>query len=109
MLHKLTSVTAVEDLLKKSGRVVIYKHSTACSLSMLAKDNILQFLDSHDVDIHMVHVIEDRPVSNFIESATGIRHESPQLLILDDGNVTAHESHMRISDDYLEDHLKATA
>jgi bacillithiol system protein YtxJ len=73
---------------------IIFKHSTLCGLSAQAHDQTERFLAEHpDRAIYKVDVIESRPVSDYIEAKTGVRHASPQLLVLRDGEVVWHDSH----------------
>jgi bacillithiol system protein YtxJ len=42
-------------------------------------------------------------LSNQLAASTGVRHESPQILVFRRGNVTSHTSHEQITVDYLVD------
>jgi bacillithiol system protein YtxJ len=52
-------------------------------------------------DVYEVNVIEDRPISNRIASDLSVRHESPQLLIVEDGKAVFHTSHNSIRKDVI--------
>lgn len=87
---------------------VVYKHSTTCSLSAMAHDEVRRYLARPGAEpIHIVRVIEERPVSNAIEARTGIRHESPQILVLRAGSVVFHASHRRVTADAIADAVAA--
>jgi bacillithiol system protein YtxJ len=82
-----------EDLL------VVFKHSAACPVSWAAHAQINRFRLKHPgVPIHILHVIRDRPVSMKIAEMTGVRHESPQILIFRNGEVVASASHGSITE-----------
>jgi bacillithiol system protein YtxJ len=87
--------------LRDSGTrtVVVYKHSPICDLSERALDEMNEFLRITDPeqDVRIVDVLAARPASRQLESATGIRHESPQVLVLKNGAVTWSASHRRIT------------
>ena len=55
--------------------------------------------------VYLVDVITDRPVSRRIEAVLGVRHESPQVLYLEEGSVRWHASHGRITADALLSHI----
>jgi len=76
---------------------VLYKHSPTCGLSSMALDEIAAFSVQHpDVPIYLVDVLAQRPLSNEIEATLGIRHESPQAFVFQDGAVAWHGSHRRV-------------
>lgn len=84
--------------LAASRTVVIYKHSPICSISETALEELEAFAKgaSEGTELFSVDVLEARPASRKIEEATGIRHESPQVLVLVNGAVVWHASHRRI-------------
>jgi bacillithiol system protein YtxJ len=79
--------------------VVIYKHSPICDLSAMAMDEMQAFLQSADakLDVRLIDVLAARPASQWVEVRTGVRHESPQVLVLSGGSVVWHASHRRIT------------
>ena len=78
--------------------VLIFKHSTTCSISAAAKSKIeRQWADSGlDLPIYYLDLLRFRPLSAQIAEQFGIRHESPQLLLIQDGTCTFDASHMGI-------------
>ena len=83
--------------------VLIFKHSTTCSISAAAKGKIdRQWADSGlaDVPIYYLDLLRFRPLSAQIAEQFGIRHESPQLLLIQAGECRYDASHMgiRLSD-----------
>lgn len=112
---RLTELSALDEAIASSTNrpVFIYKHSTVCPVSARAADHYHDFAgDFADADVNedeegdgftptplftQILVIENRDLSNEIESRLGIRHESPQLLLLRDGKVTWHASHFSIT------------
>ena len=73
----------------------VFKHSTACPVSARAADEV-QAMDS-DLPVYWVNVREQRSLSNWIAARYGVRHESPQLILLRDGAVQKTWSHFEIS------------
>ena len=81
---------------------VIFKHSEACDLSQDAYSAISEFLaEEPTAEIYMISVLDSRPLSNLVEEHTGVRHESPQVLVLRGGKVVAHKSHRSITHSFL--------
>lgn len=84
-------------------RIILFKYSPICSLSFTA-GRILEGWSSgisadESIIIAKVNVIQQRDISNKIESETGIMHESPQVIWFNqDGSVRWHESHFGISE-----------
>lgn len=95
----------------KSGLVVIYKHSPICSLSEAAIVEFDAFVRSNEapVALYQVDVIGARPASQRIEAVTGVRHESPQVLVLSEGAVVWHASHRRVRADDLAAQISSLA
>jgi bacillithiol system protein YtxJ len=74
--------------------ILLYKHSTRCPISVMAKMRLEAGWDfPDDVPTYIVNVVENREVSNKIEKITGVKHESPQLLLLKNKEVLYHVSH----------------
>lgn len=99
----LTPLERVEDidaLLAESAErpVVIFKSSRTCGTSAWAADELHRYLHSEPVDAHyvVVTVQTHREASNAIAERLGVRHESPQIIIVRDGAVTWHGSHHRL-------------
>lgn len=85
--------------------VLLFKHSTQCPISAAAYEQVQKFEQESDVPVYMVRVIEERPVSNAIAEHFGVRHQSPQALVLQGGTVKWHASHWDVTKDAL---LRAT-
>jgi bacillithiol system protein YtxJ len=79
--------------------IIIFKHSTRCSISSMAKDRLERHwdLDPAAYPVFYVDVLASRPLSNKIADVFAIRHESPQLIILQKGKVIFSASHSEIS------------
>jgi bacillithiol system protein YtxJ len=106
-LRPLETLQDAERVLALSHQdtVLVYKHSPVCSISETAIEEILTFAGQapDTLNIFMVDVLAARPASLKIEELTGVRHESPQVLLLVDGAPVWHASHGRVrSEDLLE-------
>ncbi len=97
-------ITQTEDFdcLVQEPETIIFKHSTSCPISSSAHREVDRFLsECAHRSLHKVHVIEYRSVSNYIAQQTGVRHASPQVIVLRFGSVHWHASHFSITLDAL--------
>jgi bacillithiol system protein YtxJ len=80
-------------------RIAIFKHSTRCFISKTVLKNFEKEIDSLDnkLDLYFLDLLEYRSISNKISEDFGIRHESPQLIVIEDGKVINSASHEDIS------------
>ena len=102
----LTNVHGIDELdrlLSESGQrpVVLFKHSFSCGISAEALDELVAHLNDKPVDARyaMVTVQTHREVSNAVAKKLGVRHETPQALIIRDGQVVWAASHFRVTAD----------
>lgn len=98
---KLDSEQQLDQILEQSHQrpVVVFKHSTRCSISATAKSRFERQYDpaaAPGSDAYLLDLISFRSVSNRIATDTGVRHESPQVLVIKDGKAVHHASHMGI-------------
>ena len=81
--------------------VAVFKHSPACGTSRMALRAFQEFLQGAGadtpVDYFLVDVLNDRPLSQALAKATGVRHESPQVLLLKNGMCVWTTSHISIN------------
>lgn len=100
----LTNLTQLNDIENMSNvkPIVIFKHSTRCSISRFA---LKQFEREYDldetVDAFFLDLIEHRDVSNEIASKFGVYHESPQLILIKNGKAVYDVSHSEINAEAL--------
>jgi len=101
----LQSESQLEDILKNSTHrpQVIFKHSTRCSTSALVKNRLERAPQPQDIDFYYLDLISYRPVSNKIAESFRIEHESPQVLVIRNGECIYDESHLGISMDEIAD------
>ncbi len=91
----LTAPAQLEAALQASHRypVVLFKHSRTCPVSMLAHWS-MQGLDADsDPDLYRIVVQTARGLSDDVAHRFGVRHESPQALVVSEGRVIGHWSH----------------
>ncbi|MBO9570642.1 MAG: bacillithiol system redox-active protein YtxJ [Chitinophagaceae bacterium] len=83
---------------------LIFKHSTRCSISSVIKNRLSKGALPAGIDFYFLDLIAYRTLSNAIAEKYGIRHESPQVLLIKDGKCVYNESHSAV---YMEDILDA--
>ena len=79
--------------------ICIFKHSTRCSISSMAKFRLEGDWDFSEDKLkpYLLNVIQNRNLSLQIADDFQVHHESPQLLLIRDGECTYEESHLDIS------------
>jgi bacillithiol system protein YtxJ len=107
MGNGLTELKTVADLdLALAGSafrpILIFKHSATCGASAVALEEIDEIdelikQDQLPVDVFIVGVQSARAVSNEIETRLRVRHESPQVLLISNGQVVWRASHFRVT------------
>jgi bacillithiol system protein YtxJ len=118
MHPELTELRGVEELdtVLTSSRerpILLFKHSYSCGVSAEALDELVAHLNDreHDVRVAMVTVQTHREVSNAITAKLGVRHETPQALLVRDGRVVWSASHFRVTsqsvDQAIRSHLES--
>jgi bacillithiol system protein YtxJ len=81
---------------------VLYKHSPICAVSSRTLRQVKRFAREHpDTAVFHIDVIRHRDVSDWISDHFGIRHESPQALVVRDGRGAWATSHSAITADAL--------
>ena len=99
--QKIDQPAQIEALAEESKNkpVVIFKHSTSCSISATAKSRLERQWEGSElanIKAYFLDLLAFRPVSNEIAEFFQVRHESPQLLLIQDGVCTYHGSHLSI-------------
>ncbi len=97
----LERIEEVDALAEQSCQrpCVIFKHSIRCNISYIAKHRLEQKWDfaSDEMEAYYLDIIKHRPVSDYVAERFAVHHESPQLLLIRDGECTCEASHLDIS------------
>lgn len=83
------------DLMELSNKqtVYIFKHSSRCGISSMVLSRFEKQIKEREENYFHLHIQDSRSLSNWLSDEIGIRHESPQLIVLKDAKVLAHDSH----------------
>jgi bacillithiol system protein YtxJ len=115
-LTQLREIEQLDRLLSESHTrpLLLFKHSFSCGVSAEALDELIDHLNADIVaagvpDPHyaIVTVQTHRDVSNAVSTKLGIRHETPQALLIRDGRVIWSASHFRVTADAMKKALNA--
>ena len=96
---------ALENLLTDSKQkpVIVFKHSNACSISARASREMQKF----DGQVNILEVQSAREVSRELANLTGVRHETPQVIVLRDGKAVWNASHFDVTAGDVAEALKS--
>ena len=95
----VTDAGELDELLARShdAPVVLFKHSTTCPISARAHRQMSELSPEVAGQISLVIVQRAREVSRRVAEQTGIEHESPQAIILRNGQAVWSASHFDIT------------
>jgi len=93
--EQLTEEVQLEQIRELSYRqpVVIFKHSTRCSISTMAKNRLEREEVPENIVFYYLDLIRYRTVSNKVAEMFQVHHESPQVLLIKNGECVYEESH----------------
>ncbi len=80
----------------KNKPQVIFKHSTRCSISSMAKNRLEKSTQPDEIDFYFLDLIKYRPISNKIAEIFKVYHASPQILLIKNDECVYDESHSGI-------------
>ena len=94
---RITEKSSFDELVDRSKErpVVIFKHSLTCPISARAYDEMGAFAG----EVALIEVQRARELSTEIENRLGVAHESPQVIVLRNGQVAWNASHFEITAD----------
>jgi bacillithiol system protein YtxJ len=97
-LEDAGQLTAINEE-SKSVKVMLFKHSTRCSISSMALNRIesnWKDSDNQLVKPYYLDLIAHRDISNLIAQQYGVEHQSPQVLVISNGKCIYNASHNNI-------------
>lgn len=102
---KIESEEDLEKAIQDSfqHRIAIFKHSTSCFISKTVLRNFEKEIENLDqkIDLYYLDLLAHRPVSNKIAEDLGVTHQSPQLIVIENGKAVNNASHQNISVDQI--------
>ena len=100
---QLTTETQLQQIREYSTArpQVIFKHSSRCSISSMAKNRLERKYQPADIDFYFLDLLAHRQLSHKVADVFKITHESPQVLLIKNGQCEYDESHSGISMDEI--------
>ena len=100
-MDQLTSEVELERVFS-ADELIVFKHSYVCPISSAAKRRVTAWVaENPAVEIIEVDVIGSRPLSMAIADRLGVIHESPQAILVRDGQAVWSASHGAVTGDAL--------
>lgn len=101
ILKSVAELDAVAEA-SQSGPILLFKHSLTCPISARAQE---QFVGVGGAPRYALAVQYAKDVSEAVAERFGVEHASPQLLIIENGEVTQTLTHSQIETDAVKAHL----
>jgi bacillithiol system protein YtxJ len=95
----LESAEQLNEIKQQAGYSIIFKHSTRCSISLMAKRRFEMDWANlpENLPLYFLDLIKYRDLSNQVAQDFQVHHQSPQLLLIKDGECILDQSHSDIS------------
>lgn len=95
----LESAQQLSEIKQQKGYSIIFKHSVRCATSLMAKRRLEMDRLSlpQNLPLYFLDLIKHRDISNQIAQDFHVHHQSPQLLLIKDGQCILDQSHGGIS------------
>jgi bacillithiol system protein YtxJ len=92
--QSLSDKETLESLIAKSKQqpIVVFKHSNSCPISSAAYREMEKF----EGEVNLLVIQASRDLSRELETITGVRHESPQVIVIKDGKAVWDASHFDV-------------
>jgi bacillithiol system protein YtxJ len=106
---ELTNESQLSDIknLSNTKPQLIFKHSTRCSISSMAKSRLERGPVPTGIDFYYLDLIKHRNISQKIAEVFDVSHESPQVLLIKNSECVYDESHSGISMNEIEEQAAA--
>ncbi|WP_312186015.1 bacillithiol system redox-active protein YtxJ [Sphingobacterium sp.] len=106
---ELNTEEQLQELYQSDSVAAIFKHSTTCGISNMAKRSLerMSTTSNYDYTIYLLDLLRYRPLSNEVAQLWQVEHQSPQILIISGKNSLYDASHGDIQFDEIEKYLIA--
>lgn len=98
----------LDEIIAASNTIpqVIFKHSTRCGTSKMIKNRLEKNEAPSGINFYLLDLLKHRKISNMVASDFAVQHQSPQVLIINNGECIYNESHSGIVFDDIEEAAK---
>ena len=112
-IREIRQIKELDEALADSSErtVLLFKHSLTCPISTRAYNEFISYLEKADPEVsyHLITVQSARAISNEIASRLGVRHETPQAILVRDGREVWNASHFDVNAASVSQALKSNA
>jgi bacillithiol system protein YtxJ len=105
-LNNMQQLADIKELSKKRPQI-IFKHSTRCSISSMAKSRLERSEQPASGDFYFLDLIKHRSISDQVAADFAVTHESPQILLIINTECVYEESHSGIQMDEIAEQMAA--
>jgi bacillithiol system protein YtxJ len=106
-LNNIQQLADIKEL-SKTRPQVIFKHSTRCSVSTMAKSRLERNEQPATCDFYFLDLLKHRSISNQVAEDFSVTHESPQILLIKNTECVYEESHSGIMMDEIAEQITLT-
>ena len=96
----LSDLAQLDEIIETSTKkpVLIFKHSTRCSVSRMALKNFENeySISDNEASAYFLDLLNYRDISNEIASRFEVQHQSPQLILIKNGKASYSATHSDI-------------
>lgn len=109
--RELTEPDQIDQIVEesKNSPVLIFKHSRSCSISRTSLDRLERNWNVEEAKTYFLDLLSHRATSNAIAERFGITHESPQVLVIEQGECVYDRSHFDINYPEIKDKMQVAA
>jgi len=107
----LTAEDQLQKIIVKSQErlQVIFKFSSCCHFSEVVFQRLQKNFCPGEIDFNFLDLTNYKYISEKISETFGIPHQSPQILVIHQGQCIFHESHSEISLERILQHVTVAA
>jgi bacillithiol system protein YtxJ len=101
--RQLTTLEELDHAADESHKkpVILFKHSVSCGISAFAKERMERLPVDDSFSVYLLDLLSYRDISNEIATRFGVIHQSPQVIVLRNGEASFTTSHHSIQPDTL--------
>ncbi len=103
-LNNIQQLADIKEI-SKTRPQVIFKHSTRCSISTMAKSRLERNEQPASGDFYYLDLLKHRSISDQIAEDFAVAHQSPQILLIKNMECVYEESHSGIQMDEISEQL----
>ncbi|MDB5014278.1 MAG: thioredoxin family protein [Daejeonella sp.] len=107
----LENEQTLHSIINAKGISIIFKHNTTCPISKMAKIDLEEhsLLIPDAIQVYFLNLLRHRDISNAIATQFSVTHESPQVLLIKDGECVYHASLYDIAAEELANTIQSVA